>query len=64
MTIKCADCGKFIPYADMESGLASFEYTPDSDRSTELCLWICNACVIKEQHNRDEQLATLGLQER
>lgn len=64
MTIKCADCGKFIPYDDMARGLASHYFEPSNHFGPEISEWTCNACVIEEGHRRDEQRATLGLQER
>ena len=49
MTIKCVACGKFIPYSDLEHGLASFHHEPSSLRGHEVNEWTCAACVIKER---------------
>lgn len=39
---KCDVCGKFISYADLESGKASrFMITPDSDYSSERYETLC-----------------------
>lgn len=45
--IHCADCGRFIAYADMDEGAARIHYVPDSDCSTEVCEWVCQRCIVK-----------------
>lgn len=43
--IKCADCGRYIPYGEMEAGgPARFEYTPLSEFTREKCEWTCGPC--------------------
>lgn len=42
--IKCAGCGRFIPYSDMESGAAHFRFEPDSHKGPEICEWTCTKC--------------------
>jgi hypothetical protein len=46
MTIKCVYCGRFISYADMETGEALFYFEPDSDRGSERNEWTCKRCVL------------------
>ena len=43
--IQCVECGRFIPYADMDTEKAHFRYVPDSDYSVEVCEWTCRQCV-------------------
>lgn len=64
MSIKCAACGKFISYDEIESNRAAFYHEPSSHFGPEVNEWTCAACVIEEEHARDEQRATMGLQER
>lgn len=47
--IKCAACGKFIPYADMaDGGPARFAYEPLSEFGPEVVEWTCATCSEKE----------------
>lgn len=49
MTIKCAYCGKFISYEDMDNGKAKYEFTPDSHFGPESSCWICEKCRALEE---------------
>lgn len=52
MTIKCASCGRFIPYSEMgPEGRAVFNFTPSSNRSDEESEWICGRCNTPESVN-------------
>jgi hypothetical protein len=42
--IKCADCGQFIAYADIDAGLCKFEFEPDSHFGPEVADWSCCRC--------------------
>jgi hypothetical protein len=54
MTIRCIDCGKFIPLADMERKLASFQPEMASVPEREIG-WTCAECVLEaEQHGPRE----------
>ena len=44
-TVKCCECGRFISYADMDAGLAKFEYVPDCYMSREELNWTCHVCI-------------------
>lgn len=48
--IKCAECGKFIPYDDMVSvpPAAKFFFEPESEFGREICEWVCAKCVKKD----------------
>ncbi len=46
--IRCVACGVFIAYADMDSGKAQFDFTPDSFFTLERSEWLCPACVNKQ----------------
>ena len=42
---KCDECGKFIPLADLTSGVATHKQVrPDSDYSTETDESLCRKC--------------------
>lgn len=45
-TNRCACCGQFIAWKDMEpGGGAHFEYVPDTPFSCEVCDWWCVSCA-------------------
>lgn len=54
--IKCAACGKFIPYADMQSGRASFRHEPSSHFGPEVSEWTCAICEKREAERRDDPM--------
>jgi hypothetical protein len=42
----CAVCGRFIPQSEIiKYGGARFEYTPDSEFTSERCEWTCKKCA-------------------
>lgn len=43
--IRCAECGRFISHADMQSGAARFDFTPDSHFGPEINEWTCPTCL-------------------
>jgi hypothetical protein len=45
MTIRCAGCGRFVSYDDIQSGRASSKFVPDSAYSTEEVAFHCVACT-------------------
>lgn len=48
ISIKCASCGKFIPYKEMkDGGGAKYFYEPDSEYGHEISEWTCKACTDK-----------------
>ena len=48
MTLKCAACGKFIPYSQMgEDGGARFHFVPDNEFGPEVAEWTCARCMEK-----------------
>lgn len=52
--LKCDDCGKFVAYADLDSGKARHTLvTPDSDYSAETFDTTCARCTKKERTNVD-----------
>lgn len=47
--IKCDECGKFVAYADLESGAAKSTYvTPDSHFSDERIEFLCRRCNVTQ----------------
>jgi len=51
--IRCDECGRFIAYADLESGAAvSRLVTPDSDRSREEYETLCvkHVSMVRPRH--------------
>ena len=42
--VSCADCGRFIAYADLEAGLCKFTFQPDSEFGPEVAEWSCKVC--------------------
>ena len=45
VAIKCAACGHFIAYAEMEDGGgARFYFEPDSHKGPEISEWTCARC--------------------
>lgn len=42
--IKCAECGRFISYIDIESGAAVYYFVPDSYCAAEESWFICKKC--------------------
>ncbi len=48
-TLKCEVCGRFVSYADIESGAATHKMVlPDSDLSIESYETLCPKCKAKE----------------
>lgn len=47
--IRCADCGKFISYQDLENGKAKSNFTPDSELSIERIWFQCEDCYCRDQ---------------
>ncbi len=48
--IKCAACGKFIPYSEMiDGGGARFTFEPDSHKGPEVSEWTCKKCAENEK---------------
>ncbi len=46
---RCDDCGRFIPYADLDSGRARHKLIyPDSAYTWETWETVCAKCVQKE----------------
>lgn len=53
MTIKCVECGRFIPYSQMEfGGGARFYFEPDSHKGPEVSEWTCKECTEHEDDFR------------
>jgi hypothetical protein len=51
MGLKCDDCGKFIGFADLQTGAARCWYTgPTHPFEGEKCNLRCKKCVEKETH--------------
>lgn len=49
MALKCDICGRFVSYADLESGAATRKMvTPDSYLSSESYETLCSNCKAKE----------------
>jgi hypothetical protein len=47
--VKCASCGRFISYCEMEDGGgAKFYFEPASHFGPEITEWNCKECVAKE----------------
>jgi hypothetical protein len=46
--INCTQCGKFVSYADLDSGKAKYIFTPDSEFECEETIFLCRACTLKE----------------
>lgn len=42
--IRCEWCGKFIAYAEIDSGEATCKWEPDSHFGPERSEWSCGAC--------------------
>ena len=42
--VRCGDCGRFIPHADLGSGRALYHFTPDSAFTAEEAYWTCAGC--------------------
>ncbi len=56
--IKCDRCGRFIRYADLDSGEATIKFvTPDSFFTKEEYWHLCKACKFNDQAE-DEHFAT------
>ena len=52
MTEKCAVCGRFVPYSEMEpEGGAKFYFEPDSHFGPEVSEWTCHNC--NREHPRN-----------
>jgi hypothetical protein len=53
MTVKCAVCGKFIPYSDLdereEGSRANFYFEPLSEYGPEVMEWICASCAAPDR---------------
>lgn len=49
MTLKCADCGRFIPTSQLEDESARYFYRPDSEYGHEISEWTCARCVRDEK---------------
>lgn len=52
--VKCEWCGKFISYADMGSGAASFHFEPDSHKGPEISEWTCASCETADHQSAGE----------
>lgn len=59
MTVKCAACGKFIGYSQLEEGGgAHFHFVPDNEFGPEVSVWVCKDCSVTAQvENRDANLS-------
>lgn len=53
-TIACAGCGKFIAYADIESGASRCEFEPLNEFGPERIEHICPRCVAAESNPKQE----------
>lgn len=51
--VKCCNCGRWIGFEDMQDGSARFEFTPDSEYSSEDSAWTCRICVMKEKQRKE-----------
>lgn len=53
-TPKCDDCGQFIAWLDIESGMARYHLvSPDTDVSSEEWEILCCMCWGKEKEERN-----------
>jgi hypothetical protein len=55
VTIRCADCGKFIPTTQLVDDSARFFYQPDSEYGHEISEWTCAGCVQKEKRQAETE---------
>ena len=53
MTEKCNQCGKFIPWSDIEGGLCAHEFEPLNEFGPEVSNWYCANCTIAERKERE-----------
>jgi hypothetical protein len=44
---RCADCGRFLSYAEVESGETRFYFEPASHFGPEVTEWTCARCVAR-----------------
>lgn len=47
--VRCADCGQFIAYAEIDAGLCKFKFEPDSHFGPEVADWSCAGCSGKDR---------------
>ena len=43
--VKCVGCGKFVSYAEMSDGSASYYFEPDNHFGPEVSEWTCARCA-------------------